>query len=382
MGRARLFVSAGDPSGDQAVARVIAELKNRVPELETVGLGGPRLAELGQRQLADQDDISVMGFWEVAKRFGFFRRLMQTCVSEIEAQRPNAVLLVDYPGFNLRLAKKIKKRFPVLYYVSPQIWAWGGRRIHTIRRNIHHMMVLFSFEETLYREAGVPVTWVGHPLVDLSHGPKKTEELKKEFGISSNQKVIALLAGSRENEIRRILPVMLKAAAFTQNMIKEAVFLLSESANVSPALYNAILKREKRHMTIMRIKNRMHELLGASDCAMVTSGTATLETALSLTPFVILYKTGWSTYLVGRQLIRIPYIGLVNVIAKRKMISEYIQHEADPRKIAAELSAILSDADLQQEIIQNLKAIQKELGPPGASGRAAHVVLKELHLLP
>ena len=367
MGRARLFISAGDPSGDQAVARVIAELKNRFPELETVGLGGPRLAELGQHQLADQDEISVMGFWEVAKRFGFFRRLMQTCVSEIEKQRPNAVLLVDYPGFNLRLAKRIKKLgIPILYYISPQVWAWGKGRLPDIRRLIDRVLVILPFEEQFFRENGVDAAFVGHYLM---------EDIPAEY-VGTNppgNKQLAVLPGSRVQEISRMLPSMLLAAAeFNRRHGWTAVV----------AARRGVCDYEKlcapyAHNGVTVVYNDARRVVFESDLALTASGTATLEIGIIGRPMIVVYRTGWLTYQIARRLVKLDRIALINLVLGEKVIPELIQSEVTPQRMTAELERY-REPDYHNSVREQLKRVPSLLGGVGASERTAAEVARYL----
>lgn len=369
-----VFIIAGEPSGDSRGAELVQALKRENPGLQFEGLGGPKMEAAGAKLLFDLTSISALGLGDVLRQYFRIRKLFYDALRRALEIRPAAIILIDYPGFNLRFAKKIKKKFPVFYYVSPQIWAWGRRRIHTIKRVVNHMIVLFKFEETLYQEAGVPVTWVGHPVLDSVKMKASKPDLKKEFGFEENEKVIALLGGSRKPEVERILPIVLEAASRIQNQIGRASFLLAESPNVPTLTYDRIVKNFESKLRMKRVAGRMHDLLFASDCAIVTSGTATLETAMTLTPFVIIYKAAWSTYWIGRQLIRVPFLGIVNIIAGRKIISEYIQMDAKPEAISSEVCTILKDEYLRARIVRDLEEVKQNLGPAGASLRAARTI--------
>ena len=373
-----IFLIAGEPSGDGRGAELVRALKKEKPHLSFEGLGGPKMKEAGVKLLDDLTSLSAIGFGDVLRKYFQIREIFYKALKYVNDLKPSCIVLIDYPGFNLRFAKKINKKFPVLYYVSPQIWAWGKRRIHTIRRVVHHMMVLFRFEESMYREAGIPVTWVGHPIVEPESTHKSKSEIKKEFQFSEDEKIISLLPGSREAEVRRILPIALETASILSPKLPKVSFLLSESSNVPEDLYNSILDRFQGKIRIHRARDRMHDILTVSDFAIVASGTATLETALSLTPFVILYKAAWSTYFLGKRLIRIPFIGMVNIIGGKKIISEYIQENAVPEKIVAEVLRILKDEVLRSNMLRELARVKEKLGPPGASQRAAETILKIL----
>ena len=338
------------------------------------------MAQEGTELLYDLTKEAVLGLGDVLRKYFFFKSIFTKALRDVQSFKPDAIILIDYPGFNLRFAKKIDKQFPIIYYISPQVWAWGARRIHTIKRVVNHMIVLFKFEADLYQKAGVPVTWVGHPLIDLLKPQKSRLELRTEWlpKAASETKVIALLPGSRKTEVRRILPEMLKVAKMIRVRIPNTQFLLAGSNTLSMNLYEKILSETRPTYPIQLIQNRGFDILHASDFAMVSSGTATLETALASTPFVILYKTAWSTFFLGRRLIRIPYIGLVNVVAERKIVPEFIQHEIHPETIAQEAAYLLEHQDLREKMILDLKMVQNKLGESGASLRAAEVVLKFL----
>jgi len=374
----KLFLIAGEASGDLQGASLIRALKQLNPNITFRGLGGSLMAQEGMELLYDLTKEAVLGLGDVLRKYFFFKSIFAKALQDVQSFKPDAIILIDYPGFNLRFAKKINKRIPIIYYISPQIWAWGGRRIHTIKRIVNHMIVFFKFEAELYQKAGVPVTWVGHPLIDLLKPKKSRVELRAEWlpKASEEIKVIALLPGSRETEVKRMLPEMLHAAKIIHARTPNAQFLLAESNTLPQNLYEKILSKTRLTYPIQSIRNRGFDILYASDFAMVSSGTATLEAALASTPFVILYKTAWSTFFLGRRLIRIPYIGLVNVVAERKIVPEFIQNEIRTETIAQEAAYLLEHQDLREKMILDLKMVQTKLGEPGASLRAAEAVLK------
>ncbi|PIQ87384.1 MAG: lipid-A-disaccharide synthase [Candidatus Omnitrophica bacterium CG11_big_fil_rev_8_21_14_0_20_45_26] len=370
-----LFLIAGEPSGDTRGAELIRALKKEDPSLRFEGLGGSKMRAEGMKLLFDLPSLAAIGFGDVIRQYSRIRQIFYQAIHHVKQTKPAAIILIDYPGFNLRFAKKMKKEIPVLYYISPQIWAWGMRRMAVIKRFVTRMLVLFKFEEKMYQDAGMPVTWVGHPLVESVKTDQSKADLRRTLDLEVWEKVVALLPGSRETEVRRILPVVLESAVQISQKHPDFRFLLSETSNVSKSIYEDILKPYKTSLKLICLQDRMHDILFASDAAIVASGTATLETALTLIPFVIVYKTAWSTYTLGKRLIRIPFIGMVNIIGGHKIISEFIQHDAVPENIANEICMILENEDIRMRILEQLKEVKEKLGPPGAPARAAQAIL-------
>ena len=364
MGQPRLFVSAGDPSGDQAVARVIAGLRRRFPDLELCGLGHAGLHDLGQRQLARSEDLSVMGFWEVARRFNFFRGLLSKCAKEIEQQRPAAILLVDYPGFNLRLAQRVKPLgIPILYYISPQVWAWGKGRLAEIRELINRMLVILPFEEKFYRDNGVKATFVGHYLM---------EDIPPEY-LATNppgSKQLAILPGSRVQEVARMLPSMLKAAAEFCRKHGWSAVVAARKGVVDYEVLCAPYKAQG----ISLVYNESRRVIHESELVLCASGTATLEIGLIGRPMVVVYKTNWLTYQIARRLVKLDKIALINLVLGERLLPELIQGEASPRRMTAELERFVDDAAYREKVQSRLAGVPSLLGGAGASERTAEEI--------
>jgi len=359
-----LFISAGDPSGDTACARMIDSLREQKPGLSLFGLGGPRLFEKGQEQLAEPADLAVLGFWEVAKRFFFFRRLMHRCVTEIEQRRPKAILLVDYPGFNLRLAKRIKRLgIPIIYYISPQVWAWGKRRLGQIREYIDQMLVILPFEEEFYRKHGVPCKFVGHYLL---------EDIPADY-ISSpapDRRQIALLPGSRLQEIERMLPPMLDAGA---RLYREHGYRSKVAALSGVFDYESVCAAYSGS-GVEVVYDDSRKIVFESELVLTASGTATLEIGIIGRPMVVVYKTGALTYQIAKRLVKLDKIALVNLVLGKKVVPELIQSEATGEKMATELSRYWSDPDFRKRTETEFKRVPSLLGGTGASQRVAEVL--------
>lgn len=359
-----IFVSAGDPSGDNAAARLIGELQSRHPDLTTIGLGGQRLAELGQRQLADPDDLAVMGFWEVARRFSYFRALLDRCAAEIRDTRPRCVLLVDYPGFNLRLARRIRNlNIPILYYISPQIWAWGKKRIDEIRDLVDLMMIILPFEQEFFDQHGVRAELVGHYLLEDIPEQYVGSELP-----GSGQ--IGLLPGSRSVEVERMLePMLLAAKAHLRRFGGKAVVAAVRNKYDYERVVNNI-----GNDNISIVYNDSRRVMFESDLIVTKSGTATLEAGIIARPMVIIYKTGFVTFQIARRVVKLDAIGLVNLVLGEKVVPELIQDDATPDRIAGELARYADDETYRTATWQKLRELPEMLGGPGASVRAADLV--------
>ena len=373
----KIFIIACEASGDKHGAGLVRSIQKMDPTIQFEGLGGSEMKRVGVQLLEEMIRISALGFGDVVKKYFLFRKIFYRALSHVKKTRPDLVILIDSPAFNLRFAKKIKRQIPVIYYISPQIWAWGGQRIHTIRKTIDHMMVILPFEEEIYRRSGVPVSFVGHPLLDQVKPTRPRTHLRKEFGINLDEKVIALLPGSREPEVKRILPIMLKSAKLLQKEIKGIKFFMAEATHIPSEVYDSIL-RPFPEVSLTRSPERLYDRVHLADFAWVASGTATLETALLGTPFFLLYKASASTFFIGRRLVKIPYIGLVNVLAGRHVVPEFIQHLAQPRKIAEQTKTLLEDNSRRENFKREIQAVLKNLGEPGASERAARIIIGKL----
>jgi lipid-A-disaccharide synthase len=361
MARPLLFLSAGDPSGDNAGSRLISELKQLRPELEFFGLGGRRLKLQGQEQLADPGDLAVIGFWEVAKRYYFFRRLFFHCLEEIKKRKPSCVLLIDYPGFNLRLARRVHALgIPVVYYISPQVWAWGKKRVAEIRKYVKMILLILPFEEQFFREHDVPVQFVGHYLL---------EDIPSEYIQSTPEKPrqVALLPGSRPQEIERMLPPMLEAAGRLNKRHGTTTVI----AGIKGAYDYENLVADTG-VTVRYDESR--KIIHESGLVLVSSGTATLETGIIGRPMVVVYKTGFITYQIARRLVKVDMIGLVNLVLGEKVVPELIQNAASPEAMVSEMAKYLCDDSHYSGVQAKLGHLPQILGGTGASGRAAEIV--------
>jgi len=368
----RILLSCGETSGDLYAGELVRELRLRQPGIEVFGLGGDRLAAQGAELLAHVKDLAVVGLLEVVSHLRSLRRVFDRVLSEVDRQLPDVAVLVDYPDFNLRLARHLRRRgVRVVYYVSPQVWAWRRGRLDTIRKTVDHMLVIFPFEEALYREAGVPVTFVGHPLVDLVHPPADKRGFVTGLGLDPERPVVALLPGSRPKEIAHNLPPLAGAVEKLAGERPELQFLLA----LAPSLSFRAVAEAFRSLPVHIVANQTQGVLASGTVSVVASGTATVEAALLGAPMVVVYRLAPLTYLLGRRLVKVPHFAMANLIAGERVVPEVIQRELTPERVAAEVRALL-DAPARREAMQaGLAEVRRKLGEPGASGRAAAVVL-------
>jgi lipid-A-disaccharide synthase len=369
------MIISGEASGDLHGSGVVRELKTLDKDIDIYGIGGDKMRAAGMHLVYHSKELSVMGFIEVLKHLPTIRSVEKTLEVMLIHRKPDAVLLIDYPGFNLRFARKAKKLgFKIYYYISPQIWAWNPGRIRKIRDAVSKMFVVFPFEFDLYNNAGVNVEFIGHPLLDVIGIPQTKTEFCKRHGINSEKPIIGLFPGSRMQELNNIFPAMLDAARILKNEFDAEIAVGAASVLESNYIKSFLSENSIVHI----IQNATYDLMKNSDVAVVTSGTATLETACFQTPMVIVYKTSWLTYFIGRILIRIKNIGLVNILAGKTIVPELIQHRANPNTIAKEVRKMLTDESYVSTIKTELKIIYEKLGNPGAAKRVAEKIYNSL----
>jgi len=376
MAKKHILIICGEPSGDLNAANLAKKILEINPQIKISGIGGTLLRQTGAQIYYDIEDLAVIGFFDVLKKLPKFLSLQRLILKKLKTEKHDAIILVDFSGFNLRLAKKIQKALPVLYYVSPQVWASRPGRIRTIKKYIHKMMVLFKFEEEFYKKYGIDAEFVGHPLLDIAKSVMTKEEFFKKFRLLESKITIALLPGSRQQEIENILPIMLNTALLIQKKIKNTQFIIVKSPQVNWEIYNR--KIHGLDMDLEIIEGRTYDCLNAADFCLVCSGTATLETAIMQKPFVIIYKMNLLNYLLYRPQVKLPYIGMVNIVAGKKIIPEFIQFQATPKNISEQTLKILKDPVQIERMKNNLTQIKTCLGENGASYRAAQSIVNFL----
>lgn len=367
-----LLVVAGEASGDLHGARLISELRRRVPDLATFGLGGDEMRAAGLESVAHSSEVAVVGITEVLKMLPRIREVFAGLLREVDRRRPSLAVLIDFPDFNLRLARQLKERgLAVIYYISPQVWAWRRGRVKTIARLVDRMLVLFPFEVDFYRGHGVNVIHVGHPLVDevpvLPQAWDRTGETTGEAGPFR----VALLPGSRLSEVEALLPTLLAAVG------KLAAKLPIEARIIrAPTVPRELLDEAVAlsGLTVEIVDQDRFAAVADSHVAICASGTATLEVGLLGTPMIMVYRLAGWTYALARLLVRLPNVALVNLVLGRRTVPELIQGQANPERIAAEAARLLTDAGARNAMRQDLAEVRGRLGESGASGRAAGVV--------
>jgi lipid-A-disaccharide synthase len=372
-----ILIVAGEASADLHASRVLEELKKLKPELRAFGVGGPRLRAAGLEAIAPAEEISVMGIAEVLPRIPRILGILKALRIAAAERRPKAALLVDLPDFNLRLAAKLKALgIPVVYYVSPTIWAWRPKRAKKIARVVDRMLCILPFEERFYEGTGVSARFVGHPFAEKSP-PEAPERYRADLGLAAARTTVALVPGSRPSELRRIFPAMLDAAERIRLTRPDAQFVVP----VAPTLAREQLAPYLASHSTIEVKlvdGHTEEAVGASDAALVKSGTSTLEAALMLRPMVVVYKLSWLSYLVGRLLVRIAHFALVNILAGRGLVPELLQRDASPERMAAEVERLLGDRAAREEQLRGLREVRDSLGEPGAARRVAEEVARAM----
>lgn len=361
----RIFFSAGESSGDIHGANLIRALREADSQVACEGIGGRRMADAGMDLLHDVAGRGIMGFTEVAKSFGWIRRVFLDTVARLEQTRPDCLVVIDYPGFNIRLAQKARAlKIPVVYYISPQVWAWKKGRIHTIAKSANKMLVILPFEEALYRAVGMDCAYVGHPLLDqvARFEPK---------GLFAGDFVIGLLPGSRAQEIDRLMGAMIEVARGIRVQYPQARFVVP----CVDAEREEQIHRMTQGFDIETVVGKSYEVLSAARFCLVASGTATLETAIFGVPMAIVYRTTPVNYWIARHVVKIKLIGLVNILAGREVVPEFIQHDANAAAMLPHVLELIADTPRRAQMKADLDEVREGLGRPGASDRAAREIL-------
>jgi lipid-A-disaccharide synthase len=367
-----IMIVAGEASGDMHGANLVREMLKINPALNFYGIGGNKLQEEGVKLLANASDMAVVGLTEVISKLGSILKIMKMMKRSLDERRPDLVILIDYPDFNLPLAKAAKKRgIKVFYYISPQVWAWRKGRIRQIKKTVNKMAVILPFEVDTYGREGFAVNYVGHPLLDMVKLNYSKKESRKKFGLAENKITVGILPGSRPSEVEKLMPELLRAAEILAQSIPDIQFVLPLADTLEEKIITEMISRFTVKVHV--VAGYTYDVISCADLALVASGTATLETALLGVPMVIVYKISLLSYMIGRLIVDVKNIGLVNIVAGKTIVPELIQSDARGNRIAEEALAILTNGEKKQGMIKELESIRAKLGEPGAAIRAAQI---------
>jgi lipid-A-disaccharide synthase len=371
------MIIAGEVSGDMHAAPLVEAIRERLPAARFFGIGGNHMRAAGVDTVHGIEDMAVMGFSEVVLRYRYLMGILKEMAQLAADRKPDAVILVDYPGFNLRLARQIHERgIRVIYYICPQVWAWNRGRIPGMARIVDHLISIFPFEADHFADTGMRVSFAGHPLVDQTRSAREAPEAALPW---QGRPRVALLPGSRRHEIERLLPIMVQTIPRIRSAHPDTAFLIAAPSPSEVPVIQSVLNRMRRGQDPVEIvPGKTREILRQADAAIVASGTATIEAALMRCPLLVVYRTAWLTYWLGRMLIRIPHIGMVNIVAGREVCPEFVQGRTTPRRLAKAIIPLLQDGPERRQMLEGLNDVAEALGTGGAAARAADIVVREL----
>lgn len=367
------MIVAGEASGDLHGSNLVKEIHRIDPSIRFYGIGGKKLKETGVELIASSSDTAVVGLTEVVSKLRFILKIMGLLKKSLREDKPDLLILIDYPDFNLPLARTAKKNgVSVFYYISPQVWAWRKRRIKQIEKVVDRMAVILPFEAQIYDKSKLDISFVGHPLLDAVKKKYSRKEALRKFGLEEGVVTIGILPGSREGEVKKLLPEMLKAAEILKDKVASIQFVLPLADTLNVDFVLRIIDQSSVEVKVIR--DDIYDVIGISDIVMVASGTATLETALLETPMIIIYKVSALSYHIVKKLIDVDNIGLVNIIAGKTIAPEFIQDEATASNMAEEVLDILASSSRMDNMKKELSRVRENLGTPGANIRAARLV--------
>ena len=368
----KILMVAGEVSGDLHGAHLMEAILQIDSDIRFFGMGGEALDRAGMRLLYHHRSVSVVGLTEVVFKLGPILRALQGLKRSLDRERPDLVILIDFPDFNFRLAKSAHRRgIPVLYYISPQVWAWRPGRVKLIARWVRKMIVFFPFEVPIYEGAGVDVEWVGHPLMDSVKPSLSKEEALKKFDLDPSRQTVALLPGSRESEVKRLLPILLDAGHLLQKQLPHLQFVIPKASGLPKAAFSPWL--QKTSLPVKVVEEATYDAMNVSDLLITASGTATLEGGILGKPMVIVYKVSQLSYLIGRLLVHVDHIGMVNLVVGKGVVPELLQKDANPERIAKEALSILKDPGLRNRMTESMMEVRQKLWKPGAVQQAARI---------
>ena len=371
----RIMISCGEASGDMYAGALAAELRRRVPDAEIFGFGGPRLKDAGGRLVADYGPLSVTGITEAVKIIPRSFAMLRKLVDAARELRPHVFVAIDFPDFNFRLMAALRRLgIPIVYYVSPQLWAWRPGRMETMKEYVDRVLVIFPFEEALYQRAGVNVQFVGHPLVDLIRTGQDRVAFLHDRGLNPNAPTVALLPGSRRNELSRIVPVVTKALPLIRARVPGVQFVVACAPGMPDNLFAPLVNEASESLVLVR--ERTDDVLASSDIVITASGTATIQATLHERPMVVVYKVSPIEYRLGKPLVQVDTFAMPNLVAGKRIVPELIQDDFTPERTAEEAITLLTDVSKRDEMRASLAQVRQQLGTPGATARAAETVLE------
>jgi lipid-A-disaccharide synthase len=373
----KILMVAGEVSGDIHGAHLVEAIHRIDPKIQLLGMGGEGLERAGMKVLFHSRDLAVVGITEVFLKLRTILRAFRILKQSLDREKPDLVILIDFPDFNLRLARSVyRKGIPILYYISPQIWAWRPKRVQLIAQWVRKMIVFFPFEVPLYEAAGVEVEWVGHPLLDIVKPSLPKEEAFQRFGLDPQRRTIGLLPGSRIQEVERLLPSLLTSGHILYREVPDLQFIIPLAPGIPRTTLSSLLRNSSIPMKV--VEGWTYDVMNLSELLITASGTATLEAAILGKPMIIIYKVSLPSYWVGRAMIRVDHIGLVNLVAGERIAPELIQNDVNPQRISEEALRILKDSGFQQKMVESIQKVRRRLGHPGAAQRAAQIVVSML----
>ncbi|MCE5286590.1 MAG: lipid-A-disaccharide synthase [Pelosinus sp.] len=371
----KIMFSAGEASGDLHGASVALALKELNADIRIFGMGGQAMQAAGVEIIYDIAELGVIGVAEVIRNLPRLFKVRSLLAEAMEREKPDVLVVIDYAGFNMKLAKIAKaKNIPVVYYISPKFWAWGRWRAKQMINVIERVATIFPFETDLYREIGVNATFVGHPLIDIVKPAMTKEEAYQYFNAQPEKPIVLLMPGSRQQEIVNLLPVMLAAGEKIADKVPDCQFFLPIASTISREMLEAILN--KHQVKVNLTTGHVYDLMNIATAAVAASGTVTLEAAVMNLPTVIIYKVAGLTWALGKMLVKIPYVGLPNIVAGRRILPELLQHEVRPECIAGEIISMLTDGNRKRALARDLAEVRQKLGGAGAVQRVAHTIME------
>lgn len=371
------MIVAGEASGDLHGGSLITELTKLDPELEIFGIGGIQMQNAGMELLYHVDDMAVLGFTEILRKIPFFKKVMNKLVDTIKMRQPDLLILIDYPGFNLRLANKAHSLgIKIMYYIAPQVWAWGAHRIKKLSKLIHQMVVILPFEKDLWEKTGITTEFVGHPLLDVLNVKCSRDEFFIRNQLNQKQKLVGLLPGSRIQEVVRHLREMIRTILYLQNQGVAFNSVVAKAPTVPKSVYDKFLINTS---SIKLVEGQTHAVMKFSDLLVVASGTATLESAYFQTPMIVVYRISSISYIIAKKLVKTRNISLVNVVAGKQVVPEFLQNKFRSDLLGPAILNLIRNSQFRSEMIENLVQVKSQLGPRGASLHTAKIALNMIN---